>query len=66
MIICLASNAGGIANGNLKPEKTIDDYEVGFMQALTKSSAVTISAFYRELDDLVQMTRVAAALIDAI
>ena len=33
----------------------------GFMQALTKSSAVTISAFYRELDDLIQMTRVAAA-----
>ena len=56
----LASNAGGIANGNLKPEKTTD-YEVGFMQALTKSSAVTISAFYRELDDLIQMTRVAAA-----
>ena len=56
----LASNAGNVDNGNLKPERTTD-YEVGFTQALTKHSAVTISAFYRELDDMIQMTRVAAA-----
>ena len=56
----LADNAGGVANGNLKPERTTD-YEVGFKQAMTKYSAFTISAFYRELDDMIQITRVAAA-----
>ena len=56
----LDQNAGNVDNGNLKPEKTTD-YEVGFTQALTKYSAVTISAFYRELNDMIQMTRVTAA-----
>lgn len=57
----LAANANyDINNGNLKPEKTTD-YEVGFKQAISKYSAITISAFYRELDDMVQITRVAGA-----
>lgn len=44
-------------NPDLKPEKTID-YEVGFRQALTKSSAITISAFYREMRNMIQQTSV--------
>ncbi|MFT5969904.1 MAG: hypothetical protein ACI8ZO_000403 [Flavobacteriales bacterium] len=44
-------------NSNLLPETTID-YEVGFKQALNKRSALTISAFYRELRDMVQVTSV--------
>jgi outer membrane receptor protein involved in Fe transport len=41
-----------MANPDLKPQRTID-YEVGFKQALTRSSAITISAFYRELRNLI-------------
>lgn len=41
-----------MANPNLKPQRTID-YEVGFKQALTRSSALTISAFYREMRNLI-------------
>lgn len=41
-----------MANPNLKPQRTID-YEVGFKQAITRSSAITISAFYRELRNLI-------------
>lgn len=44
-------------NPDLKPEKTID-YEIGFRQALSKSSAFTISAFYRELRNMIQFTKV--------
>ncbi len=40
-------------NPNLKPERTID-YEVGFRQKLTNTSALTISAFYKELRDMIQ------------
>ena len=54
------ANTGGVSNPNLLPEKTTD-YEVGFTQALTSYSAVTISAFYRELSDMIQATRVAEA-----
>jgi outer membrane receptor protein involved in Fe transport len=54
------ANTGGVSNPNLLPEKTTD-YEVGFTQALTSYSAITISAFYRELSDMIQATRVAEA-----
>ncbi|TVR37197.1 MAG: hypothetical protein EA392_13360 [Cryomorphaceae bacterium] len=37
-----------ITNPNLRPTSTID-YELGFQQVLTKSSALKISAFYREV-----------------
>lgn len=47
-------------NPNLKPEKTID-YEVGFKQKLTNSSSITISGFYRELRDMVQVVNVVQA-----
>jgi len=40
-------------NPALKPEKTID-YEVGFQQKISNSSAVKVSAYYKEIRDLVQ------------
>ncbi len=43
-----------INNPNLRPEKTID-YEIGFQQVVTKSSAIKISAFYREQRDMIQV-----------
>ena len=54
------ANNGDVSNPNLLPEKTTD-YEVGFTQALTSHSAITISAFYRELSDMIQATRVSNA-----
>lgn len=46
--------AGGtINNPNLKPVRTID-YEVGYQQKLTNSSALKVSAFYKEMKDLIQ------------
>ncbi len=45
-----------VSNPSLKPEKTID-YELGFQQRLTQSSALKLSAFYREMRDLVQAYR---------
>ncbi|HYG51689.1 MAG TPA: TonB-dependent receptor, partial [Flavobacteriales bacterium] len=53
---------GGIVfnNPNLKPEKTID-YELGFQQVLTKSSSLKISAFYKELRNMVTVVQVYGA-----
>ena len=53
-------SAGTINNPDLKPQKTTN-YEVGFKQTLTSSSALTINAFYREMRDMIQFTRVAYA-----
>jgi hypothetical protein len=47
-------------NPKLKPQKTID-YEVGFQQKLSNRSALKISAFYREMRNMVQITRVVGA-----
>ena len=41
------------SNPNLKPERTVD-YEVGFQQKLTNSSAIKISSYYKELRDMIQ------------
>lgn len=41
-------------NPALRPERTID-YEVGFQQRLTSASAIKMSAFYRELRDMIQI-----------
>jgi len=41
-------------NPNLRPVKTIN-YEVGFRKRVSNSSAITISAFYREMRDLIQI-----------
>ncbi len=40
-------------NPNLKPEKTVD-FEVGFKQKITNSSAITLSAYYKEMRDMIQ------------
>jgi outer membrane receptor protein involved in Fe transport len=40
-------------NPALKPEKTID-YEVGFQQKLSDNSALKVSAYYKELRDMIQ------------
>ena len=56
----LTSNQGAVvANGNLKPERTVD-YELGFSQILNekKNAALKLSAFYREMRNQVQITRV--------
>ncbi|HHH49702.1 MAG TPA: TonB-dependent receptor, partial [Saprospiraceae bacterium] len=42
------------SNPNLKPEKTID-YELGFQQKLTNSSALKVSAYYKEMRDMIQI-----------
>ena len=41
-------------NPNLKPERTID-YEVGFQQKLSNSSALKIAAYYKEMRDMIQI-----------
>jgi hypothetical protein len=50
-------SVGTISNPDLKPDKTTD-YEIEFEQRLTKSSAFKISAFYRELHDVIQIINV--------
>ena len=47
-------------NPNLKPER-VTNYEVGFQQALNKKSAVSISAYYKETRDLIQLVQYAGA-----
>ncbi|MDE0721857.1 MAG: carboxypeptidase regulatory-like domain-containing protein [Flavobacteriales bacterium] len=43
-----------ISNPDLKPEKTID-YELGFQQVLSKTSSLKISAYYKEMRDMIQV-----------
>ena len=51
----LTANQGGtINNPDLKPEKMFD-YEVGFKQKLSRSSALTIAGFYKERKDMIQI-----------
>ncbi|NNE27245.1 MAG: TonB-dependent receptor plug domain-containing protein [Saprospiraceae bacterium] len=40
-------------NPDLRPEKTID-YEVGFQQKISNSSALKVSAYYKEMRDMIQ------------
>ena len=47
-------------NPNLKPER-ITNYELGFDQALTETSAISISAYYKETRDLIQLVQYAGA-----
>lgn len=44
---------GGYNNPALRPQKTID-YEVGFQQKISNSSAIKVSAYYKEMRDLIQ------------
>ncbi|MDR9397825.1 MAG: carboxypeptidase-like regulatory domain-containing protein [Salibacter sp.] len=48
------TSAQRINNPALQPEQTID-YSVGFKQTLSKSSAMTIEAFYREMRNQIQL-----------
>ncbi len=51
-------NVGGIVNNPaLRAERTTD-YELGFSQVLNekKNAAITLSAFYREMRDMIQQT----------
>jgi hypothetical protein len=55
----IESDNGFLNNPNLKPERTTD-YELGFSQVLNekKNSAITVSAFYRELRNMIQVVQV--------
>jgi hypothetical protein len=52
--------SGAIANPSLKPSQTID-YELGFTQKLTNSSSMTITGYYREIRDMIQLYRYTGA-----
>lgn len=54
------SQISSISNPNLKPER-ITNYELGFQQALNESSAIGISAYYKETRDLIQLVQYAGA-----
>lgn len=49
-----------ISNPNLKPEK-ITNYELGLQQLLTDNSAITITAYYKETRNLIQLVQYAGA-----
>jgi len=54
------TRTGVIDNPNLKMPKTID-YELGFKQKLSNSSAMTLSAYYKEVRDEIQIYRYSGA-----
>jgi len=57
----MADRVGALLNNpDLKPEKTID-YELGFAKTLSLRSALKISAFYKEMRDMIQVVNVLAA-----
>ena len=53
-------NSGTLNNPALKPSQTIQ-YELGFTQKLTNSSSMTITAYYNELRNMIQMYRYTGA-----
>lgn len=55
-----AQNSGTLNNPSLKPSQTIQ-YELGFTQKLTASSSMTITAYYNELRNMIQMYRYTGA-----
>jgi hypothetical protein len=56
----LANRNARINNSNLKPVTTID-YALGFQQVLTKTSAIKIEAFYREMRNQIASMRMVEA-----
>jgi len=57
-------DGAALNNPNLKPVRTVD-YEVGFQQKVAESMALKVSAYYKEMKDLVQQrvfTNVASPL----
>ena len=53
-------SSSSIANPNLKPMQTVD-YELGFTQKINNTSSFTITAYYREIRNMVQMYRLNGA-----
>ena len=53
-------NSSSIANPNLKPMQTVD-YELGFTQKINNTSSFTITAYYREIRNMIQMYRLTGA-----
>ena len=51
---------GGINNPNLKPERTTK-YELGFRQRLGERSALTISGFFHQIENLIQLREIRGA-----
>ena len=51
-----SERGGSIGNPNLKPMQTID-YELGFTQKVTNTSSLTLTAYYREIRNQIQMYR---------
>ncbi len=51
-----------VSNPNLKPER-VTNYELGFQQVLNKAktAAITLSAYYKETRDLIQLVQYAGA-----
>lgn len=54
------SQKSSVSNPNLKPER-ITNYEIGFNQALNDNSAISVSAYYKETRDLIQLVQYAGA-----
>ena len=48
------SSTGTFNNPALRPERTVD-YEVGFKTRLSQTSALTITAYYKEMRDMIQL-----------
>ncbi len=46
-------NGNPANNPNLRPQRTVD-YELGFQQKISQTSAIKMSAFYKEIKDLIQ------------
>jgi len=46
--------SGAIGNPDLKPERTTE-YEIGFRQRLGEKAALTLSGFYKNIDNLIQL-----------
>ncbi len=52
--------AGAINNPSMEPTKTID-YEIGFTQKISNTSSLTITTFYREMRQMIQIYRFTGA-----
>ncbi len=50
----MSRSTGRINNNALEPESTTE-YEIGFRQRLTTRSALTISGFFRQIENLIQL-----------
>lgn len=58
--MAVGNRAGTGTNPDLKPQRNTD-YELGFKQALSESTALEIALFYREMRDMIQLQQVTQA-----